>query len=118
MFERLLDFFVSTASADPIGPTTSAQGGGMSFILMFVVFFVFIYFAIWRPQNKRAKEQQSLLSSLTKGDEVVTAGGLLGRIMNVSDQYITLAIANNVEVLMQKSTVVNVLPKGTLKTLE
>jgi preprotein translocase subunit YajC len=109
-------FFISTAYAQT--PTVSSQGGGMSFMLMFAVFFLFIYFAIWRPQNKRAKEQQNLLHSLAKGDEVVTAGGLLGRINKINDQYLTLTIANNVDVIMQKSAVVSVMPKGTLKTME
>jgi preprotein translocase subunit YajC len=108
---------ISNAYADTMaaGPQ---QGGGMSFVVMLVVFVVFMYFAIWRPQNKRAREQQNLLNSLTKGDEVMTAGGMLGRIAKISDQYVTLALNGNVEVVMQKSSVVNVLPKGTLKSLE
>jgi preprotein translocase subunit YajC len=77
-----------------------------------------MYFMMWRPQSKRAKEQQQLLGSLSKGDEVVTAGGLLGRITKVTDQYISLSIANNVDITLQKSSVTNVLPKGTLKTIE
>lgn len=86
--------------------------------MMFVIFFLFIYFAIWRPQSKRAKQQQALLSSLTKGDEVMTAGGILGRITKLTDNYIGLAIANNIEILVQKSSVVTILPKGTLKSIE
>jgi preprotein translocase subunit YajC len=119
--DQVLDFFISNAHAQSLGSiagTPGQPGGGYSFIIMFVVFFIFIYFAIWRPQNKRAKEQKSLLNSLAKGDEVVTAGGLLGRITKVSDQYVTVAVANNVEIVMQKMSVVNVMPKGTLKTLE
>jgi preprotein translocase subunit YajC len=108
---------MSNAYADSVA-TPPDQGGSMSFILMFVIFFVFIYFAIWRPQNKRAKEQRNLLSSLAKGDEVITAGGLLGRLAKITDQYITLSIANNVEITMQKSAIVSVLPKGTLKSIE
>lgn len=114
--EPILSFFISNAYAESQTPV--AQGGGFSFVIMFIIFFLFIYFAVWRPQNKRAKEQQSLLSSLAKGDEVVTAGGVLGRIVKVSDPYIVLSIANNVDIVLQKSTVVTVLPKGTLKTLE
>ena len=116
MMEQALSFFMSNAYADTAGP--APQGGGMSFIMMFVIFFLFIYFAIWRPQNKKAKEQQNMMSALAKGDEVMTAGGLLGRISKISDQYITLSVANNVEILMQKSSVVSVLPKGTLKSIE
>lgn len=118
MTEQLLDFFISNAHADTLAPAGGQAGGGLSFVMMFVVFFVFIYFAVWRPQSKRAKEQQNLLSSLAKGDEVVTAGGLLGRITKMSDQYVSLAVANNVDIVMQKSTIVSVLPKGTLKSIE
>lgn len=114
--EAVLNFLVSPAYADV--PAVPQQGGGFSFIIMFVVFFLFIYFAIWRPQSKRAKEQQSLLGSLAKGDEVMTAGGLLGRITKITDQYVALSIANNVDIMMQKSSVVNVLPKGTIKSIE
>lgn len=108
--------FISNAYAESV--TSSPQGGGLSFVLMFVIFFLFIYFAIWRPQSKRAKEQQNLLGALTVGDEVITAGGLLGRIAKISDQYMTLTVSGNVNIVMQKSSVVNVLPKGTLKTIE
>lgn len=118
--DQLVNFFISAAHADVSGTLSGSgqQGSGYSFLIMFAVFFVFIYFAIWRPQSKRAKEQQNLMSSLAKGDEVLTAGGLLGRIAKISGQYITLSIANNVDIVMQKSAVVNVLPKGTLKAME
>jgi len=108
---------ISSAYADTPG-SMPAQGGGLSLVVMFAIFFVFVYFTIWRPQSKRAREQQNLLSSLTKGDEVMTAGGLLGRITKMSDQYINLAVGNNVEILMQKTAVVSVLPKGTIKAVE
>lgn len=119
MLEALVNLFVSPAYAQTI-PTTpaSASGGGFSFILIFGVFFLFLYFGILRPQNKRAKEQQNLLLSLAKGDEVMTAGGLLGKITKIQDQYLGLSIANNVDVVVQKSAVVSVLPKGTLKSFE
>jgi preprotein translocase subunit YajC len=115
--ESILNFFVTNAYADSMG-ASSQQGGGFSFVIMLVVFFVFLYFAILRPQTKRAKEQQNTLSSLAKGDEIITAGGLLGRITKISDQYITLNVANNVDIVMQKNSVVSVLPKGTLKSME
>lgn len=117
MFEQLSHFFITNAyAADAMG--APQQGGGLSFIMMLVIFVVFIYFAIWRPQSKRAREQQQLMDSLTKGDEVMSAGGILGRISKMNDQYITLTIANNIDIVMQKSSVVTVLPKGTLKSLE
>lgn len=111
----IFDFFINTAhaqtGADP------ATGSSYSFLVIMGIFFVFFYFAMWRPQSKRAKEQRNLLDSLAKGDEVTTAGGLLGRISKVGDQYIVLNIANDTEVVVQKGSVVSALPKGTLKTI-
>ena len=118
MMEQIMNFFITSAYAEGPMPGPSPQSSGLSLIMMFAIFFVFIYFAIWRPQSKRAKEQQNLMSSLAKGDEVMTAGGLLGRITKISDKYITLSVGNNVDILMQKSAVVSVLPKGTLKSIE
>jgi preprotein translocase subunit YajC len=121
---QLLNFLIpsayaqTAASVSPAADAASAQGAGYSFFLMFAVFFLFAYFFIWRPQNKRAKEQRNLLDSLAKGDEVLTTGGLLGKISKLSGQYITLSVANNVEIVMQKSSIVSVMPKGTLKTIE
>jgi len=118
MFEQMLNFFVSNAYADAAAPAAGQQGGGMSLVIMFVFLIFFMYFMMWRPQSKRAKEQQQLLSSLSKGDEVVTTGGLLGSITKVTDQYISLSIANNVDITLQKSSVASVLPKGTLKSIK
>jgi preprotein translocase subunit YajC len=119
MLETLLNVFIPNAYADALGASAQApQGGGMSFIIMLGIFLVFAYFVIWRPQSKRAKEQRNLLDSLAKGDEVVTAGGILGRIDKIMDNYIVVTLASNVDIAMQKSAVVNVLPKGTLKTIE
>lgn len=117
MLETLLNAIAAPAYAAEV-PAGAPQGGSMSFLLMFAIFFVFIYFAIWRPQNKRAREQQSMLSSLAKGDEVMTAGGLIGRITKLGDQFITVSVASNVDLMLQKSSVVNVLPKGTIKSIE
>src|SRR3990167_4685534 len=114
MMDQILNFVIPNAYADAAAGASSAQGGGLSLILMLVVFFLFAYFAIWRPQNKRAREQQTLMGSLTKGDEVMSAGGLLGRITKITDLYVGLMVANNVEITMQKSSIVSVLPKGTL----
>jgi preprotein translocase subunit YajC len=119
MMEQIVDFFVSNAYADsPLAVAAGPQGGGFSFVIMFVVFFLFIYFVIWRPQNRRAKEQQNLINSIAKGDEVMTAGGMLGRVTKITDQYVGISIANNVEILMQKSAVTSILPKGTIKSIE
>ena len=115
---QLLDFFISSAHAEVANAAPAQTAGNFSFMFMMIVVFIFIYFTVIRPQTKRAKEQQMLLSGLTKGDEVITAGGLLGKISKISDQYLQLTIANAVEITVQKSAIVSVLPKGTLKSIE
>ena len=79
--------------------------------------FVLLYFMMIRPQMKRAKEHKSMTDALQKGDEVVTTGGLLGRITKVSDAYITLEVASGVEINVQRPAVQTLLPKGTLKSI-
>lgn len=111
-----LQFFVSNAYADTAA-APAQQGGGLSLMMMTGIFILFMYFVMWRPQSKRAKEHRNLISSLAKGDEVVTAGGILGRVVKVSDTYLVLSLADNVEITMQKSSISNVLPKGTLKSI-
>ena|SRR5690349_13974784 len=115
----LLDLVLTPAYAGG-APTAAAQPGGSPFslTLMFVIFFLFFYFVMWRPQNKRAKEQRDLVTSLAKGDEVITSGGILGKIQKVTEQYVALAVYNNTEIVVQKSAIVGALPKGTLKSLE
>lgn len=115
---QVLDFFIAPAYADV--PAAAAANGGSPFslVLMFVVFFVFFYFVMWRPQSKRAKEHRNLVSSLAKGDEVITSGGMLGKINKITEQYVALIIHNSTEIVVQKSAIVNALPKGTLKSLE
>ncbi|BCL74757.1 preprotein translocase subunit YajC [Jeongeupia sp. HS-3] len=92
----------------------SSAAGFMQFLPM-VVIFVLFYFLLIRPQQKRAKEQRAMLDALQKGDEVVTSGGTLGRIVKVSEQYITLELADNVEILVQRASVSQRLEKGTIK---
>ncbi|MEB0135774.1 preprotein translocase subunit YajC [Actimicrobium sp. CCC2.4] len=82
-------------------------------ILMFVV----LYFLMIRPQMKRQKEQKSMMDALAKGDEVVTSGGILGKVTKVTDAYLTIEIADGTEVLVQKGAVSTLLPKGTIKSL-
>jgi len=79
--------------------------------------FVVLWFIMIRPQMKRQKETKSMLEALAKGDEVVTAGGILGKVTKVAEQYVTVEIAPNTEITVQKSAVSTVLPKGTLKSL-
>ena len=94
---------------------------GLNFLdpqmLVLVFMFAAMYFLIIRPQMKRSKEQKQMVASIAKGDEVVTAGGTLGRVAKVGDLYITLEIAPNVEMTVQKSSVQTVLPKGTIKSV-
>jgi preprotein translocase subunit YajC len=118
MVEQLLNIIVTPAYADVASVVSGSQQSGTSFVVMFGIFFIFIYFAIWRPQNKRLREQQSMLTSLAKGDEVVTVGGVIGRITKVGEQFLTLSVTNNVELFLQKSSVASVLPKGTIKSIE
>lgn len=99
--------------------TAPSGAGGMDSIMNYlplIAMFVLLYFLLLRPQMKRAKEQKQMIASLQKGDEVITSGGTLGRVTKVSDNYISLEIANNVEVTVQKSAVQTLLPKGTLKS--
>jgi preprotein translocase subunit YajC len=91
---------------------------GMMNILFIVLMFVIIYFLMIRPQMKRAKEQRAMLEALQKGDEVITAGGVLGRVSKLGDAYVTVEIAPNTEVSVQKAAVQTVLPKGTLKSIQ
>jgi preprotein translocase subunit YajC len=106
-----MDFFISSAYAQD----AASPGGLMSFLPLIVIFAVF-YFMLIRPQMKRSKEHKQLVSQLGKGDEVVTNGGLLGRITEVTDSFITLEIADNVQIKLQRQAVTTVMPKGTIKS--
>lgn len=96
-----------------------AAAGGMQSSLMsmlpLVLMFVVLYFVMIRPQMKRQKEHRAMIEALAKGDEVATAGGLLGRISRLGDTYIGIEVASGVEIQVQRSAVVQVLPKGTMK---
>jgi preprotein translocase subunit YajC len=99
--------------------TAPGGAGGMDILSMLplVLMFVLLYFLLLRPQMKRAKEQKQMIASLQKGDEVITSGGALGRVAKVSDNYVNLEIAPNVEITVQKSAIQTMLPKGTLKNV-
>ena len=107
-----MDFFISNAFAQD----AAASGGLMSFLPLIVIFAVF-YFMLIRPQMKRSKEHRQLVSQLSKGDEVVTNGGLLGRITDVSESFVTLELADKMEVKLQRQAVATVMPKGTIKSV-
>lgn len=116
----LMNLLITPAYADTTAAAAAPAAGGspISLTIMFAVFFLFFYFVMWRPQSKRAKEHRDLISSLVKGDEVITSGGLLGRIHKITEQYVALFVHNNTEIVVQKSAIVGALPKGTLKSLE
>lgn len=97
-------------------PATDGMGGLMG-MLPIVLMFVVLWFLMIRPQTKRAKEHKAMLEAMQKGDEVVTQGGVAGRITKVGENYVGLEISENVEIAVQKSAVASILPKGTLKTL-
>ena len=97
------------------------EGNALMGMLPIILMFVILYFLMIRPQMKRQKEHRNLIAALAKGDEVVTAGGMLGKVTKVNDSYVTVEVSEladkPVEVIMQKSSVSTVLPKGTIKSL-
>ena len=115
---NVIDLLITKTYAAGSATPAQAAPGGMSFFLMMGLFLVFAYFMVWRPQAKRAKAQRQLLQSLAKGDEVLTIGGVIGRVAKVGDAYLTLEIADEVQIVVQKSAVASLLPKGTAKSLE
>jgi preprotein translocase subunit YajC len=95
-----------------------AQGGGIESLVLIVLMFAVLYFLMIRPQMKRAKDHKSMIEALQKGDEVVAAGGVLGRISKLNENYVTLEVSDKVEIQIQRPAVQLVLPKGTLKNIE
>ena len=96
-------------------PAAGGGDAGLMGLLPIVLMFVVLYFLMIRPQMKRAKEHKKLLEAIAKGDEVITQGGIAGKVVSVSDNYVHVEIAANTEILVQKSAISTVLPKGTLK---
>ena len=110
--------FISNAFAQAAPAATGGAEsmlGSLGQMLPLVLMFVVLYFVMIRPQMKRQKEHKAMIEAIAKGDEVVTAGGLLGKISKVGDSYLTLEVASGVELQVQRSAVVQVLPKGTVK---
>ncbi len=106
---------ISNAFAQTAG-ASGAAGGLMSFLPIILMFAV-LWFIMIRPQMKRQKEAKAMMEALAKNDEVVTAGGILGRVTKVNENYVTLEVAEGTEITVQKNAVTNVLPKGSLKSL-
>ena len=111
-------FFISNAYAQaPAAGADAGLMGNLSTFLPLVLMFVVMYFLMIKPQQKRAKEQKTMMDGLAKGDEVITAGGILAKVSKVGEAYVTVELAAGTEVLVQKSAITTLLPKGTLKSL-
>ena len=108
----LLDLIISPAAAQ----AASTQGSPISLLVMMVLFFAVFYFMAIRPQMKRAKEHRNLLAGLSKGDEVLTNGGVAGRVEELGESFVSVEIASGVTVKIQKNAITAVLPKGSLKS--
>ncbi|MEZ7868761.1 MAG: preprotein translocase subunit YajC [Oceanospirillaceae bacterium] len=109
-----MSFFIESAVAE--GDAASGGDPG-SLVIMMVIFAAVFYFMIWRPQSKRTKEHKNLMSGLSKGDEVVTNGGMIGKVAKVSDDFVTITLAEGIDSHFQKAAVASVLPKGTIKSI-
>ncbi len=107
--------FISNAYAQ--AAAQSDPTGGLMGLMPLILMFIVLWFLMIRPQMKRAKEHKAMVSALAKGDEVVTQGGLAGRITQVGENYLHLEVAENVNIVVQSQAIATVLPKGTLKTL-
>jgi preprotein translocase subunit YajC len=103
----------TTAAGD-----SSAQGGFLSMLPMLIIFFVVFYFLLVRPQTKRAKEQRNLMDALAVGDEVMTSGGIIGKVTKIKDNQVHITSGTQAELLMQKGAIVSILPKGSLDSMK
>ncbi|MDH5832014.1 MULTISPECIES: preprotein translocase subunit YajC [Luteimonas] len=110
---NLLDLLIAPAHAQAAG--AAPQGGGLSFLIMPIVLIAIMYFLMIRPQMKRQKEHRGMLEKLAVGDEVITSGGIAGVVRALGESFVTVEIADRVEIRVQKGAIANVLPKGSLK---
>lgn len=111
----MLEFLIPQAMAADAG---AAPGGIPMDIFILVAFALVFYFIVWRPQSKRTKEHRALVTSIAKGDEIITNGGLIGKVTSVDDQFLLVEVADKVIVRLQKGAVTSALPKGTIKSVE
>jgi preprotein translocase subunit YajC len=112
---RIAHVFISQAFAQAAPAATGDTHSSLLSLLPLVLMFVVLYFIMIRPQMKRQKEHKAMVEALAKGDEIVTAGGVLGRVSKLGDTFLSIEVANGVELQVQRTSVVQVLPKGTLK---
>ena len=110
----MLDFLIPAAHAADAAPEGPDPLINVFIIVAFVVIF---YLIVWRPQSKRQKEHRELIGSIAKGDEIMTNGGLVGKVTKVEDQFLVFEAAEGVELKLQKSAVAQALPKGTIKSI-
>jgi preprotein translocase subunit YajC len=110
--DAFLDFFISTAAAQDAAPSPM---GGLSGLLLPVMLIVVFYFLLIRPQQKKQKEHRAMVDALAVGTEVVTGGGVLGKVTEVGDQFVTVEVADGVHVKIQRHSISAVLPKDTIK---
>ncbi|OGS94893.1 MAG: preprotein translocase subunit YajC [Gallionellales bacterium RIFCSPLOWO2_12_FULL_57_18] len=107
--------FISNAYAEAAAPV---QGAGLMDFLPLIALVAVFYFLVLRPQAKRAKEQKAMVEALQRGDEIMTTGGIVGRVNKVYEQYAGVELAENIEITVQKASIQSVLPKGTIKAIK
>ncbi len=107
--------FISNAYAEAVAPV---QGAGLMDFLPLIALAAVFYFMVLRPQAKRAKEHKAMTEAVQRGDEVVTSGGMVGRVSKVYEQYVGVELAENIDVTLQKTAIQSVLPKGTIKSIK
>lgn len=112
-----MSFLISDALAEAPAGAAGQSDPIMGFLPLIIIFVIF-YFLLIRPQSKRAKEQKAMVAALAKGDEIVTSGGILGRITELDDSFVTLEVSEGVKINLQRSAVGSLMPKGTLKSLK
>jgi len=108
-----MNFFISDAMA---AGEAAPQGGGLQLVFMIALFFGIMYFMIIRPQSKKAKEHATMLDALSKGDEIVTSGGVLGKVVKLGDNFVELKISDNTNIKIQRNAITSIMPKGTMKS--
>ena len=114
-----MSFFISDAFAETATGTAGAapQSDGAFSMIMIVAIFVLFYFMLIRPQSKRAKQHKELVTNLKKGDEIITAGGILGKVVSLDEQYVKVATSQSAEITLQRNSITTVLPKGTIESI-
>ena len=111
-----LDFLIPVAHAQAAGAPAASPMGGLQTFLFPIILIVIMYFLMIRPQMKRQKDHRAMLDKLAKGDEVITSGGIAGTVAAIGESFVTVEVANGVQLRVQRAAIANVLPKGTLKS--